>query len=207
MVAQSRHHSYPIQPRDLYILRERKSITIAIVITIYVLVTVTWKATCSYPILRRATAHSHYQPTSARRKWSGNRKAFSILRKDRGSEHIHQYSSIIFKYKDNRRTRNNKDDLGAILCAGGNSRSIEGQLVGWTIKGRVRGRDSREVIYENEEWIWRNSRGTKDRVAENSWAKCIDLGLKLWPQLVTIEREELNRIFHWISSTTYTNIP
>ena len=138
LVAQSRHHSYPIQPRDLYILRGRKSITIAIVITIYILVTVTQKAMCSYPILRRATACSHYQSTtadeyivtSARRKQSGDRKAFFIQRKDRGSEHIHQCSLIIFKYKNNKRTRNNKDGLGAVLCAGESSKSIEEQLVG-----------------------------------------------------------------------------
>jgi len=32
------------------------------------------------------------------------------------------------------------------------------------------------------------------------------LGLKLWSQLVTIEEEELNGVFCWISTTTYTNI-
>ena len=43
LVARSRHHSYPIQPRDLYILRERGSITITITTTntIYVLPTTT----------------------------------------------------------------------------------------------------------------------------------------------------------------------
>ena len=70
LVARSRYHSYPIQPRNLYILRGRESIAITITITttIHVLSAAIQEVTCFYPaptISRRTTSHLDCQPTTA----------------------------------------------------------------------------------------------------------------------------------------------
>jgi len=94
LVARSRHHSYSIQPRDLYILRERGSIiiiTITITTTIHVspTTTATQGVTNSYStstIPRRTTSQFDFQPATAgkyyvmttRRKLSRGRKTFHI---------------------------------------------------------------------------------------------------------------------------------
>jgi len=127
LITRSRYHSYPIQPRNLYILRRKEIITITITTTIHVSLAVTWEVTCFYPastISRRTTSHLNCQPTTADkyyamtagRKPSGISQISYIWRKDRGSECIYQCSSLIFEYKDDRRDEGNKDSLGAILC-------------------------------------------------------------------------------------------
>jgi len=57
---------------------------------------------------------------------------------------------IIFEYENDRRTKDNKNSLDAVLYIGRSSRGMEGQLVKWTIKGGVRGKDNGEVIHKNE---------------------------------------------------------
>jgi len=57
---------------------------------------------------------------------------------------------IIFEYENDRRTKDNKNSLDAVLYIGRSSRGMEEQLVKWTIKGGVRGKDNGEVIHKNE---------------------------------------------------------
>ena len=76
---------------------------------------------------------------------------------------------FVSEYKDDGGVGSNKDGLDTVLCTRESGRGMEGQFAGQTIKGRVRNRDGRGIVWQNEEQIWGNGGGRKEnRVVENN---------------------------------------